>query len=148
MIYYASSSIIARTSGSLRRIRFPSSSGGLPSRTAPKSRIYIKSVNVTLKGLLWLTYLDISDLVSLDSSHTSSFVKLDLPNTAEVTQQVLNTFAGLYIPHLDSLLAAADDLASVMLETGNGASVRHKRITTLAILWIPDTKGRVGRCRN
>lgn len=36
---YASSSIIARTSPSFRRMRLPNSSGGLPSRTAPKSRI-------------------------------------------------------------------------------------------------------------
>lgn len=85
--------------------------------------------------------LDIRQLVPLDSGHTSSLVKLDLPDAAEIAQQVLDTLASSDVPHLDRLLAAANNFAAIVLETGDSPSMCHKSITAPAILGIPDTKG-------
>lgn len=92
--------------------------------------------------------LDIRQLVPLDSSHTPSLVKLDLPDAAEIAQQILDTLASSDVPHLDRLLAAANNFAAIVLETGDSPSMRHKSITAPAILGIPDTEGRVSRRRH
>lgn len=47
------------------------------------------------------SYLDIRQAVPLYGGDTSTIVELDLPNAAEVCQQVLDEFAILDIPHLE-----------------------------------------------
>lgn len=46
------------------------------------------------------TNLDKCNPVTLHGCHTSSAIKLDLPDAGEIGQQVLDAFASLDIPHL------------------------------------------------
>ncbi len=84
------------------------------------------------------TDLDICQTIPLHSRDASSFVKLDLPDTAEVGEEVLDAVTGLNVPHLHRFLTAGDDLAGIVLEAGDGSRMSRQRALALAILWIPD----------
>ncbi len=53
-----------------------------------------------------ITYLDICQVVPLHSCDTAAVVELDLPDAAQVRQQVLDTFSGLDVPHLQGAIGA------------------------------------------
>ena len=84
------------------------------------------------------TYFDIGQIVTLDGSYTAPPVELDLPDAAQIRQEILDTLARLDIPHFDRLLATTNNLPPVVLEASNGPSMRHQGVLAPAVLGVPD----------
>ncbi len=75
----------------------PRLEAGMPSLEAPKSSTLemVSEVQIRRQGSF---YLDVCKIVTLHSSNTSPLVKFDLPNAAEISQEILRAFACLDVP--------------------------------------------------
>ena len=100
-----------------------------------------RSLEETGSFSLLIAYLNVCHAVSLNSSNAATLVELDLPNTAQICEQVLNELARLHVPHLECSVRARDDLLAIMLEAGNGTCVSTESALALSVLRIPDSEG-------
>ena len=94
------------------------------------------------------TNLDVRRLFPLDSSNASPVIEFDLPDSAQISEQVFDTIAGLYVPKFQSSITATDDLLVVVLEAGDSPSVSRERALAMAVLWIPYSERGVCSCRD
>jgi hypothetical protein len=60
-----------------------------------------------------------------------------LPNPAQIREQVLDTLAGLDVPHLQRPVRTRDDLLRIVLEAGDSSCMCAEGGFALSVLWIP-----------
>lgn len=95
-------------------------------------------------AILASAYLDIGQIATLHRRHASALVKLDLPDATKIREKVLDALASVDVPHLDSLFAARDDLATVVLKASYGPRVGSQLALAFPILRIPDSESAIG----
>jgi hypothetical protein len=92
---------------------------------------------------LGAAYLDMGHVIPLHRSDASPLVEFDLPDAAEVGQEILDAIPVLDVPHFQGAIGTGDDLLPIVLETGDGTGVSAERGFALAVFGVPDTEGRV-----
>lgn len=95
-----------------------------------------------------ITYLDVSQVITLYSCNTASVIELDLPDAAEVGEKVADTSAITDVPHLQGPVRPGDDLLAIMLEASDGTSVRAQLVPAVSMFGIPDAERRIRRSRD
>lgn len=93
-------------------------------------------------------YLNIRQVVPLDSGNATALIETHLPHSGKVGEKVAHALAVAYIPHLEGTVGTGNDLLTVMLKAGDGTSVCRKGSLASARLWIPDAEGAVRSCRD
>jgi hypothetical protein len=94
------------------------------------------------------TYFDICHVFPLNGRNATPFIELDLPDPAQICQEVLDKLPSLDIPHFECTIRAGNDLLTVMLEACDSSGVRTKLALAGAGFGIPDAKGRVSSGRD
>ena len=111
----------------------------------PALMLDFQSVN---SPMYTVAYLDISHEVPLNSCHAASLVELDLPNPAEVRQEVFDEFASSHVPHLERAVRPRYDLLSVMLKASYCSSMGTKRAFAVSVFGVPDAESAICSSRN
>ena len=89
-------------------------------------------------------YLNIGQIATLDRRHAATLIEFDLPDATEIRKKILNALASVDIPHLNRLLTARDDLASIMLKARDGTCMSRELALAFSILWVPYSQSAVG----